>query len=92
MVELPSFPSFEWEFLVVDTHKGEDLILRFDFFDHFNKSFHLEARADYEDYYDPSKSFRNDFPYAQSCAALFGDARTPSFPSSVHIPSLYSHQ
>ncbi|MBW0484719.1 hypothetical protein O181_024434 [Austropuccinia psidii MF-1] len=26
------------------------------------------------------------------CAALVGDSRTPSFPSSVHIPSLYSHQ
>ncbi|MBW0591135.1 hypothetical protein O181_130850 [Austropuccinia psidii MF-1] len=36
MVELPSFPSFEWDFLVIDTPKGEDLILGFDFLNHFN--------------------------------------------------------
>ncbi|MBW0517209.1 hypothetical protein O181_056924 [Austropuccinia psidii MF-1] len=38
MVELLSFPSFEWEFLVIDTPKGEDLILGFDFFNHINPS------------------------------------------------------
>ncbi|MBW0488380.1 hypothetical protein O181_028095 [Austropuccinia psidii MF-1] len=36
MVELPSFPIFEWDFLVIDTPKGEDLILGFDFLNHFN--------------------------------------------------------
>ncbi|MBW0488308.1 hypothetical protein O181_028023 [Austropuccinia psidii MF-1] len=55
MVELPSFPSFEWDFLVIDTPNGEELILGFDFLNHF------------------------------------GDSRTPSFPASVHIPSLNSH-
>ncbi|MBW0505732.1 hypothetical protein O181_045447 [Austropuccinia psidii MF-1] len=34
----------------------------------------------------------NDFSSAKSYAALVGDSRTPSFPSSVHIPSLNSHQ
>ncbi|MBW0529925.1 hypothetical protein O181_069640 [Austropuccinia psidii MF-1] len=29
---------------------------------------------------------------ARSCAALVGDSSIPSFPSSVHIPSLNSHQ
>ncbi|MBW0541847.1 hypothetical protein O181_081562 [Austropuccinia psidii MF-1] len=43
------------------------------------------------DYYDTSKSFSNDFSSAKSCAALVGDSSTPSFPSSVHIPSLNSH-
>ncbi|MBW0509447.1 hypothetical protein O181_049162 [Austropuccinia psidii MF-1] len=38
MVELPSFPSFEWDFLLVDTPKGEDLILGFDFLNHFDPS------------------------------------------------------
>ncbi|MBW0464632.1 hypothetical protein O181_004347 [Austropuccinia psidii MF-1] len=46
----------------------------------------------YMDFYDPSKSFSNDCSPAKSCAALVGDSRTPSFPSSVHIPSLNSHQ
>ncbi|MBW0564855.1 hypothetical protein O181_104570, partial [Austropuccinia psidii MF-1] len=97
MVELPSFPSFEWDFLVIDTPKGRDLILGFDFLNHFNPSIDwkqglITFNADQKDYYDPSNSFSNDFSSAKSCAALVGDSRTPSFPSSVHIPSLNSHQ
>ncbi|MBW0463150.1 hypothetical protein O181_002865 [Austropuccinia psidii MF-1] len=97
MVELPSFPSFECDFLVIDTPKGEDLILGFDFLNHFNPSIDwrqgmITFNSDLEDYYDPSKSFSNDVSSAKSCAALGGDSRTPSFPSSVHIPSLKSHQ
>ncbi|MBW0509859.1 hypothetical protein O181_049574 [Austropuccinia psidii MF-1] len=65
IVELPSFPSFEWDFLVIDTPKGEDLILGFEFLSQFN----------------PSMDW-----------TLVGDSRTPSFPSSVHIPSIYSSQ
>ncbi|MBW0503083.1 hypothetical protein O181_042798 [Austropuccinia psidii MF-1] len=45
-----------------------------------------------KDYYDASKSFSNDLSSAKSCAALVADSKTPSFPSSVHIPSLNSHQ
>ncbi|MBW0580807.1 hypothetical protein O181_120522 [Austropuccinia psidii MF-1] len=97
MVELPSFPSFEWDLLVIDTPKGEDLILGFDFLNNFNPSIDwrqglITFNADHKDYYDPSKSFTNDFSSAKSCAALVGDSRTPSFPSSVHIPSLNSNQ
>ncbi|MBW0516401.1 hypothetical protein O181_056116 [Austropuccinia psidii MF-1] len=97
MIELPSFPSFEWDFLVIDTPKGEDLILGFDFLNHFNPSTDwrqgvITFNADQKDYYDPSYSFSNDVSSAKSCAALVGDSRTPSFPSSVHIPSLNSHQ
>ncbi|MBW0540873.1 hypothetical protein O181_080588 [Austropuccinia psidii MF-1] len=97
MVELPSFPSFELEFLVIDTPKGEYLILGFDFLNHFNPSIDwrqglITFDADHKDYYDSSKYFSNDFSSAKSFAALVGDSRTPSFPSSVHIPSLNSHQ
>ncbi|MBW0574210.1 hypothetical protein O181_113925, partial [Austropuccinia psidii MF-1] len=97
MVELPSFQSFEWESLVIDTSKGEDLILGFDFLNHFNHSIDwkqglITFNADQKDYYDPPNSFINDFSSAKSCAALVGDSRTPSIPSSVHIPSLNSHQ
>ncbi|MBW0588883.1 hypothetical protein O181_128598, partial [Austropuccinia psidii MF-1] len=97
MVELPSFPSFEWDFLVIDTPKGQELILGFDFLNYFNPSIDLKQglitfNADQKDYYDPSNSFSNDFYSAKSRAALVGDSRTPSFPSSVHIPSLNSHQ
>ncbi|MBW0566430.1 hypothetical protein O181_106145 [Austropuccinia psidii MF-1] len=96
MVELPSFPIFEWDFLVIDTPKGEDLILGFDFLNHLNPSIDrrqglITFNADQKDYSDPSNSFSNEFSSAKSCAALVGDSRTPSFPSSVHIPSLNSH-
>ncbi|MBW0509738.1 hypothetical protein O181_049453 [Austropuccinia psidii MF-1] len=75
MVELPSFPSFEWDFLVIDTPKGEDLILGFDFINHFNTSIDwkqglITFNADQKDYYDPPNSFSNDFSCAKSCSAL----------------------
>ncbi|MBW0471745.1 hypothetical protein O181_011460 [Austropuccinia psidii MF-1] len=75
MVELPSFPSFKWEFLGIDTLKGEDHILVFDFPNHFNPSIDWRQglstfNADHKDYYDPSKSSSNDFYFSKSCAAL----------------------
>ncbi|MBW0524360.1 hypothetical protein O181_064075 [Austropuccinia psidii MF-1] len=96
MVELPSFPSFEWEFLVIDTPKGEDLILRFEFHNNFNPAIDwrqglITLDSDHNDYYYASKSSSNDISFTKSCAALVGDSRTPSFPSSVHIPSPNSH-
>ncbi|MBW0539023.1 hypothetical protein O181_078738 [Austropuccinia psidii MF-1] len=97
MVELPSFPSFEWDFLVIDTPNGEDLILGFDFLNHFNPSIDwrqglITFNSDHKDYSDPSNSFSNYFSFAKSCAALVGDSRTPSFPYSVHISSINSPQ
>ncbi|MBW0495157.1 hypothetical protein O181_034872 [Austropuccinia psidii MF-1] len=69
----------------------------FDFLNHFNPSIDwsqglITFNADHKDYYDPSKSSSNDFPSSKSYAALVGYSRTPSSPSSVHIPSLDSHQ
>ncbi|MBW0470425.1 hypothetical protein O181_010140 [Austropuccinia psidii MF-1] len=96
MVELPSLQSFEWDFLVIDTPKGEYLILGFDFLNPFNPSIDLRQvlitiNVDHKDYIHPSNSFSNDFSSAKSCAALVGDSRTPSFRPSVHITSLNSH-
>ncbi|MBW0484442.1 hypothetical protein O181_024157 [Austropuccinia psidii MF-1] len=96
MVELPSFPRFEWYFLVIDTPKGEDLILGFDFLNNSNKSIDwrkglIAFNSDHKDYYNPSKSFSNEFSSSKSCVALVCDSRTPSFPSSVNIPSLNFH-
>ncbi|MBW0475175.1 hypothetical protein O181_014890 [Austropuccinia psidii MF-1] len=75
MVALPSFPSFEWDFLVIDTPKGEELILGFDFFNNFNPSINLRQglitfNSDNKDYDDPSNSFSNDFSSSKSCADL----------------------
>ncbi|MBW0500387.1 hypothetical protein O181_040102 [Austropuccinia psidii MF-1] len=52
----------------------------------------ITFNSDHKDYHDPSKSFSNDLSSAKSCAALVGYSRTTSFPSSVHNPSLNSHQ
>ncbi|MBW0478290.1 hypothetical protein O181_018005 [Austropuccinia psidii MF-1] len=97
MVELPSLQSFKWDFFVIDTPKGEDLIFEFDFLNHFDPFIDwrqglITCNAEQKDSYDPSKSFSNDYSYAKSGAALVGDSRTPSFPTSVHILSLNSHQ
>ncbi|MBW0511668.1 hypothetical protein O181_051383 [Austropuccinia psidii MF-1] len=69
----------------------------FEFLNHFNSSMDWRKRlitfnGPHKDYYDPSKYSRNDFSSAKSCASLVGDSRTPSFPSSVHIPCLNSPQ
>ncbi|MBW0481511.1 hypothetical protein O181_021226 [Austropuccinia psidii MF-1] len=74
---------------------GEDLILGFGFLNNINPSIDwrqglITFNADHKDYSDPSNSFRNDFSSAKSCAALVGDSRKPSFPSSVNILSIYS--
>ncbi|MBW0482813.1 hypothetical protein O181_022528 [Austropuccinia psidii MF-1] len=97
MLWLPSFLSFEFDFLVIDTPKAEDLILGFDFLNHFNpyidfRQWLITFNADYKDYYDPSKYFSNDFSSSKSCEALVGHSRTPSFTSSVHIPSINLHK
>ncbi|MBW0513492.1 hypothetical protein O181_053207 [Austropuccinia psidii MF-1] len=96
MVEIPSFQSFEWDFLVINTPKGEDLILGFDFLNYVNPSIDwrqglITCNSDHKDYQYPSKTFSNELSSDKSCSALVGDSRTPSFPSSVHIPSLNSH-
>ncbi|MBW0475438.1 hypothetical protein O181_015153 [Austropuccinia psidii MF-1] len=97
MVELPSFPSFERDFLVIDTPKGEDLILGFDFLHHFNPSIDwrqglITFNAYHKDYHSPSNSFSSYSSSAKSGAALVGDSRTPSIASFVYIPSLNSDQ
>ncbi|MBW0516217.1 hypothetical protein O181_055932 [Austropuccinia psidii MF-1] len=76
---------------------GRRPILGFDFPNHFNPSIDwrqglITFNSDHKDYFYPSKSFCNDFSSAKSCAALVGDSRTPSFPSSVHIPCINSPQ
>ncbi|MBW0464873.1 hypothetical protein O181_004588 [Austropuccinia psidii MF-1] len=91
MVESPSFTSFEWDLLVIDTPKGEDLILGFDFITHFEPS--IDWRKVLITFIpDPSNAFSNDFHSVNTFAALVGNSRTPSFTASVHIPSPNSHQ
>ncbi|MBW0482874.1 hypothetical protein O181_022589 [Austropuccinia psidii MF-1] len=82
---------------VTNTPKGEDFIVGFDFLNNSNPSINwrkglITFYAYHKDYYYPSKYFSNEVSSAKPCAALVVDYRTPSFPSSVHIPSLNFHQ
>ncbi|MBW0576894.1 hypothetical protein O181_116609, partial [Austropuccinia psidii MF-1] len=94
MVELSSFPSFQWDFLVIDNSKGEDLILGFDFLNNFNSSIYwrqglITFNADHKNYYDPSKSSSNDFSSSKLCAALLfkeiQDVGEDNSVSSLHL-------
>ncbi|MBW0537282.1 hypothetical protein O181_076997 [Austropuccinia psidii MF-1] len=83
--------------LVIDTPKGEDLILGFDFINPFNPSIDLRQQPitfnpDHKHYYDPSQSFSNEISSGNTSAALVVDSGTQSFCISVHIPPLNSHQ
>ncbi|MBW0476792.1 hypothetical protein O181_016507 [Austropuccinia psidii MF-1] len=90
MVELPSFPSIEWDILAIDTPKGEDLIMGFDFLNHFNlvidwRQGLITFNADHKDYYEPSKSFSNDLSSLNACAALSQDVGEDNSISSFHL-------
>ncbi|MBW0539865.1 hypothetical protein O181_079580 [Austropuccinia psidii MF-1] len=90
MVDLPSFPSFEWDFLVIDTPKEEDLILGFEFLNDFNPSIDwrqelITFNSDQKDYSDTSNSFSSDFSSAKSCAALIKDVGEDNSVSSLHL-------
>ncbi|MBW0478617.1 hypothetical protein O181_018332 [Austropuccinia psidii MF-1] len=94
MVELPSFPIFEWEPLVIDTPKGEDLILSFYFLNHFNSYIDwrqgwITFNPDHKDYYDPSNSFSNDFFPAKSCAPLVVFKEIQEFREDNSVTSLH---
>ncbi|MBW0460529.1 hypothetical protein O181_000244 [Austropuccinia psidii MF-1] len=97
MIGLPPFPRLQWDFIVIDTPKGEDLILGFYFLNYFNPSICLRKLMitfdpDYDDYSDSLIALSNDFYTSTTCAALVGHSITPSFPSSFHITFLKSPQ
>ncbi|MBW0555534.1 hypothetical protein O181_095249 [Austropuccinia psidii MF-1] len=52
----------------------------------------MTFNPDHKYFNDPSNYFWNDFSSANTCVALVGDSRTPSIPTSVHIPSPNFHQ
>ncbi|MBW0540095.1 hypothetical protein O181_079810 [Austropuccinia psidii MF-1] len=92
VVDLPSFPSFEWDLFIIDSPKGEDLILEYDFLYHFNPI--IDWKNGLITYHSsgilPSAS--NDFATAVNNVSLVGELKTPSLPASVHIPSIIPSQ
>ncbi|MBW0496087.1 hypothetical protein O181_035802 [Austropuccinia psidii MF-1] len=90
MVDLPSLPRFEMNFLVIDTPKGEDLIVGFDFLNHFNPYIDwrkglITFNADHKGCHDPSNYFSYDFSSAKSCTTLIQDVGEEYYLSSLHL-------
>ncbi|MBW0477546.1 hypothetical protein O181_017261 [Austropuccinia psidii MF-1] len=78
---------------IIDSSKGEDLILGYDFLYHFNtiidwKNGLITYDSSYEDSSGIRSSTTNDFSTAFNSVSLVGELKTPSLPPSVHIPSI----
>ncbi|MBW0545601.1 hypothetical protein O181_085316, partial [Austropuccinia psidii MF-1] len=78
---------------IIDSPKGEDLILGYDFLYHLNPI--IDWKNGLITYYSIHKnssgifpSASNDFATAVNRVALVGELKTPSLPSSLHIPSI----
>ncbi|MBW0492417.1 hypothetical protein O181_032132 [Austropuccinia psidii MF-1] len=75
VVDLPSFPSFEWDFFIIDSPKGEDLILGYDFLYHFNpiidwKNGLITYDSSHKYYSGIISSTSNDFATAVNSVSL----------------------
>ncbi|MBW0569309.1 hypothetical protein O181_109024 [Austropuccinia psidii MF-1] len=97
VVDFPSFPSFEWDFFIIDSPKGEDLILGYDFLYHFNPIFyHKNGLITYYSSHKDSSGIKSSVSDALATAvnsvSLVGELKTHSLPSSVHIPSIIPAQ
>ncbi|MBW0501919.1 hypothetical protein O181_041634 [Austropuccinia psidii MF-1] len=95
VVDLPSFPSFEWDFFIIDSPKGEDLILGYDFCYHFNpiidwKNELITHDSSHKDSSGINSSASNALATAVNSVSLVGELKTPSLPS-CHL-SHYSNQ
>ncbi|MBW0507088.1 hypothetical protein O181_046803 [Austropuccinia psidii MF-1] len=96
-VDLPSFPSCKWDFFIKDSPKGEDLIPGYDFLYHFNpiidwKNGFITYYSNHKDLSGINSSTSNDFATSVNSVFLFGELKTLSLPSSVHIPSIMPSQ
>ncbi|MBW0534392.1 hypothetical protein O181_074107 [Austropuccinia psidii MF-1] len=97
VVDLPSFPSFESDLSIIDSPKGEYLILGYDFLYHFNpiidcKNGLITYDSSLKDSSVIKSSPSNALPTAVSSVTLVGELKTPSLASSVHIPPIMPSQ
>ncbi|MBW0559695.1 hypothetical protein O181_099410 [Austropuccinia psidii MF-1] len=90
VVDFPSFPSFEWDFFIMDSPKGEDLILGYDFLDHFNpivdwKNGLITYDSNHKDSSGIKYSASNLLPTDVNSVSLVGELKTPSLPSRDEV-------
>ncbi|MBW0461242.1 hypothetical protein O181_000957 [Austropuccinia psidii MF-1] len=71
VADLPSLPSFEWDFFIIDEPKGEDLILFYDFLYHFNPIIHWKnGLITYESSHKDSSSINSSTSNDLATASL----------------------
>ncbi|MBW0564782.1 hypothetical protein O181_104497 [Austropuccinia psidii MF-1] len=92
VVDLPFFPSFEWDFFIIESPKGEGLILGYDFLYYLNPIIDLKNGLITYDSSGINSSTSDDLATAVNSVALVGEHKTISLPSSVHIPSIMPSQ
>ncbi|MBW0540969.1 hypothetical protein O181_080684 [Austropuccinia psidii MF-1] len=78
--------------IIPNSPKGEDLILGYDFLYHFNPIIDWKNGLITYDSSGIIPSTSNDLATAVNSVALVGELKTPSLPSSVHIPSIIPSQ
>ncbi|MBW0571373.1 hypothetical protein O181_111088 [Austropuccinia psidii MF-1] len=92
VVDLPSLQSFEWDCFIIDSPKREDLLLGYDFLYHFHPIIDWKNGLITYDSRGIKSSASNSLANAFNSFALAGELKTPSLPSSVHIPSIMPSQ
>ncbi|MBW0516633.1 hypothetical protein O181_056348 [Austropuccinia psidii MF-1] len=92
VVDLPSFPRFEWDFFIIDSPKGKDLILGYDFLYHFNDIIDWKNGLINYDSSGITSSTNNYFSTSVNSLALVGELKTPCLPPSVYIPCIIPSQ
>ncbi|MBW0490395.1 hypothetical protein O181_030110 [Austropuccinia psidii MF-1] len=88
---------FGWDFFIIDSPKGEGLILGYNFLYHFNPIIDWKNRlisndSNHKDSSGIISSISNDFAPSVNSVSLVGELKTPYRPSSVHIPSIMTSQ
>ncbi|MBW0558629.1 hypothetical protein O181_098344 [Austropuccinia psidii MF-1] len=83
--------------IIPNSPKGEDLILDYDFLYHLNpiidwKNGLITYDSSHKDSSGIKFSASNALATAVNSVALVGEIKTPSLPSSVHIPSIMPSQ
>ncbi|MBW0519544.1 hypothetical protein O181_059259 [Austropuccinia psidii MF-1] len=83
--------------IIPNSPKGEDLILGYDFLYHFDPIIHwknglITYDSNHKDSSGLNSSTSNDLAIDFNSFALVGELKTPSLPSSVHIPSIIPSQ
>ncbi|MBW0569786.1 hypothetical protein O181_109501 [Austropuccinia psidii MF-1] len=97
VVYLPSFPSFEWDFFIKDSPKGEELILGCYFLYHFNpiiywKNGLITYASSHKDSSGISLTTGNEFSTDPNSVALVDELNKHSLAFSVHIPPIIPSQ